>query len=395
MNTTEGNQVEEKKPIRVLVVEDNPGDAKLVRLALLESHHPFKTKVVECLSAAIERLHNGVFEVVLLDMGLPDSQGIDTVLKVHAESPDTPIVILTILDDEEMGVQAVQIGAQDYLVKRDVTCNLLTRTIRYAIERKQLEQDKEKLQAQLLQAQKLESIGILTGGIAHNFNNILTAIQGYTDLAMMQVDEADPVHRDLKQIRISAVRAAELTRQLLAFSRRQFIKFTPLDLNQTIENLKKMLTGLMGEDTNIETQLGSGLWAIQADEGQIEQIIMNLALNAKNAMFKGGKLTIKTENVRLDESYSKTHNQARPGRFVCLTVQDTGVGMDKEIIRNIFEPFFTTKGMAKATGLGLSVVYGITKQHQGWINVDSKVNQGSVFKIYLPAISGKAKNEVE
>jgi len=395
MNSAKSNQVEERKTIRVLIVEDNRGDAKLVRLALQEPHYPYKTKVVEYLSAAIEYLHNGVFDVVLLDMGLPDSQGIDTVLRVHAESPDTPIVVLTILDDEEMGVQAVQMGAQDYLVKGDVTCNLLTRTIRYAIERKQLEKDKEKLQAQLLQAQKLESIGILTGGIAHNFNNILTAIQGYTDLAIMQVDEADPVHRDLRQIRISAIRAADLTKQLLAFSRRQFIKLTPLNLNQTVGNLKKMLADLVGEDITIKTQLASDLWIVEADEGQTEQIIMNLVLNTKEAMPQGGKLTIKTENVLIDEEYSKTHSETRPGRFVCLSVQDSGVGMGQETIKHIFEPFFTTKGMAKADGLGLSVVYGIVKQHQGWIDVDSEVNQGSIFSIYLPAISAKAKNETK
>jgi len=342
MDTVKNKQVEEKKPIIVLIVEDNPGDAKLVRLALLESHHSYKTKIVKCLSAAIEHLHNAVFDVVLLDMGLPDSQGIDTVLRVHAESPDTPVVVLTILDDEEVGVQAVQMGAQDYLVKQNVTRNLLTRAIRYAIERKQLEKDKEKLQARLLQAQKLESIGVLTGGIAHNFNNILTAIQGYADLAMMQVDEADPVHRDLRQIRISAVRAADLTKQLLAFSRRQFIKPTPLDLNQTIGNLKKMLTGLVGEGITIKTQLASDLWIVEADEGQTEQIIMNLVLNAKEAMPQGGRLTIKTENVLIDEEYSKTHSETRPGRFVCLSVQDSGVGMVQETIKHIFEPFFTT-----------------------------------------------------
>jgi len=226
---------------------------------------------------------------------------------------------------------------------------LLRREIK---EREQAEEEKEKLQAQLLHAQKMEAIGILAGGVAHDFNNILQTIQGHTDLAMMKVDEADPLYRDLKQIDLSAGRAANLTRQLLLFSRRQPMEFTPINVNTTVDNLLKMLNRLIGEDITIKTELDPDLWTVQADAGTIEQAIMNLTVNARDAMPEGGEITIKTENVHVDKKYCKTYTYARPGKFVCLTVEDTGIGMDKETIERIFEPFFSTKGPGKGTGLG-------------------------------------------
>jgi len=253
--------------------------------------------------------------------------------------------------------------------------------------------ERKRLEAQLFQAQKMEAIGILAGGVAHDFNNILTAIQGYADLAMMKVDETDPLYRDLKQIDISATRAASLTRQLLLFSRRQPMQFTSFNLNTTVDNLLKMLHRLIGEDITINTDLDSELWTVQADAGNIEQAIMNLTVNARDAMPEGGIINIKTESVNVDKQYCKTYTYARPAKFVCLTVEDTGIGMDKETIQHIFEPFFSTKGPGKGTGLGLSVVYGIVKQHEGWVNVYSEPGQGSTLRFYLPAISIKPKKE--
>ena len=257
--------------------------------------------------------------------------------------------------------------------------------------------EKKKLEAQLLQAQKMEAIGILAGGVAHDFNNILQTIRGHTDLAMMKLDETDPLYRDLKQIDLSAGRAASLTRQLLLFSRRQQMEFTPINLNTMVENLLKMLHRLIGEDISIKTELDPELWTVQADAGTIEQVIMNLTVNARDAMPEGGEITVKTENVHVDKKYCKTYTYARPGKFVCLMIEDTGVGMDKETIQHIFDPFFSTKGPGKGTGLGLSVVYGIVKQHEGWINVysDSEPGQGSTLKVYLPAVSLKPEEETK
>jgi len=262
-------------------------------------------------------------------------------------------------------------------------------------ERKRAEQEKEKVRAQLLQSQKMEAIGILAGGIAHDFNNLLTTIQGYTSMVMMKLDTSGRLFRDLNQVHLAADRAAGLTRQLLLFSRKQPQMPVSLNLNRTIDSLLKMLQRLIGEDITVSTSLDPSLWPIQADESSIDQVIMNLVLNARDAMPKGGSITIKTESVIMDEEQAACICEARPGQFVCLSIADTGTGMDKEIIDRIFEPFFTTKGLGKGTGLGLSVVYGIVKQHEGWINIYSEHEQGSVFKIYLPASSYKSRIKAE
>ncbi|MEW5802569.1 MAG: PAS domain S-box protein [bacterium] len=259
--------------------------------------------------------------------------------------------------------------------------------------RKLAEEEKGKIQAQFLQAQKMEAIGILAGGVAHDFNNLLTTIQGYTTMAMMGINESDPAFNDLNQVHTAASRAANLTRQLLLFSRKQPIKPTPFDLNGTVDDLLKMLHRLIGEDITIRTGLEPDLWAIRADEGNIEQVIMNLAVNARDAMPKGGTLTIRTENVILDEAQARLTPGAQPGHFVRMTIADTGCGMNKETADRIFEPFFTTKGAGKGSGLGLAVVYGIIKQHEGWITVHSEPGQGSTFAVYLPSFPVRLKTK--
>ncbi|MEW5801837.1 MAG: PAS domain S-box protein [bacterium] len=287
--------------------------------------------------------------------------------------------------DVEVTTSLIQYGGKPAVmaITRDTT------------ERKRIEKEKQDIQLQLFQSQKMEAVGLLAGGIAHDFNNLLTSIQGYNALAMMKTSDTDPLSRDLNQVRLAVGRAANLTRQLLLFSRRQPMEFNPLDLNRLIENLLKMLHRLIGEDITIITTLEPELWPMKADEGTIEQVIMNLAVNARDAMPRGGRLIIKTENVFLDENNSHDIPDARAGQFVCLSITDTGYGMDGKTVKRIFEPFFTTKEVGKGTGLGLSVVYGIVKQHEGWINVHSEPGQGSVFKIYLPAIPARIKRQVE
>jgi PAS domain S-box-containing protein len=271
----------------------------------------------------------------------------------------------------------------------------ILKIMRDVSERKRVEDEKRRIEAQLLQSQKMEAIGTLAGGVAHDFNNMLTTIQGYTELAMTTLDEADPVYQNLKQVHHAAIRAADLTRQLLLFSRKQPMELVPLNINRTIDNLLKMLKRLIGEDIAIHTDLETGIWTIRADGGKIEQVLMNLAVNARDAMPDGGKITFKTENVWIGRDYCSDYPLARPGKFVCLTVQDTGIGMDEEMCKHIFEPFFTTKEATGGTGLGLAVVYGIIKQHEGWINVYSSPGQGSTFKIYIPAIASKAEEKKE
>jgi len=249
--------------------------------------------------------------------------------------------------------------------------------------------ERNRLEQQLRHAQKMKAVGTLAGGVAHDFNNIMTAIRGCTDLVISQIEEDNPIYQDLKEVQVSAERASDLTRQLLFFSRNQPMEMVTLNFNKTLEGLFKMLHRLIGEDIGISTSLAPDLWMVYADKGSMEEVLMNLSVNARDAMPKGGKLTIKTENVIVDEVYCENSPEARPGEFVCISVEDSGTGMDKETIERIFEPFFSTKGPGRGTGLGLAVVYGIVKQHDGWINVYSEPGHGATFKIYLPISTGE------
>ncbi len=253
-------------------------------------------------------------------------------------------------------------------------------------ERKRSEEERGTLQEQLRQSQKIEAIGRLSGGIAHDFNNILTIISGNAQLSLFDLKQGDPLRENLEEIRRASERAADLTRQLLAFSRKQMMEMKVLDLNLIVQGLDKMLHRLLGEDIALVTVLPEGIGKVKADPGQIEQVIVNLAVNARDAMIEGGKLTIETADVELDEEYARKHIAVIPGRYVMLSISDTGVGMSSEVKDRVFEPFFTTKEQGKGTGLGLSTVYGIVKQSSGNIWVYSEPGQGTTFKIYLPQV---------
>ena len=254
--------------------------------------------------------------------------------------------------------------------------------------------EQRQLEEQLLQAQKMEAVGRMAGGIAHDFNNILTAITGYTDLLTMQLEKGEPFSTWISEIHRAADRAATLTSQLLTFSRRQIIRSVLLDINEVVIGAEKLLKRVLGEDIELDVHIAPTLRLVRADRTQIEQVIMNLAINARDAMIKGGKLSIETANVTLDEEYCKSHLEMKPGPFVMLAVTDNGTGMDEETKRQVFDPFFTTKEPGKGTGLGLSTVYGIIKQSGGHIWLYSELGQGTTFKVYLPAATGKL-DEIE
>jgi len=306
------------------------------------------------------------------------------------------------LRNQNLAMKSISAGHFDYElpeIGNDELGDLTTFTKQMALalydksrERQQSELEKEKLQQQLMQAQKIESIGILAGGIAHDFNNILTSILGYSEMCLAHVGEDDPIRADLKEIYEAGERAAMLTRQLLTFSRRQILDPRVLDLNRIIDQLAKMLGRIIGEDIILEIRPAEQQCTIHADPGQIEQVLMNLAVNARDAMPEGGRFTIETAALELDGSNQAQHEGIGAGSYVLLTASDTGVGMTPEIQKRIFEPFFTTKEVHKGTGLGLATVFGIINQHKGRIFVYSRPGQGTTFKMYLPAVDDLKAN---
>ncbi|HPM75832.1 MAG TPA: CHASE domain-containing protein [bacterium] len=298
--------------------------------------------------------------------------------------------------DQELGVLCLEHrGAKRRWLADEITfaCQLADQ-LAIAIlahQRQKYEQEQARLQDQLQQAMKMEAIGRLAGGVAHDFNNILTGISGYAEIVQSSLRWDDPIQADVEEIRTAAERAAKLITQLLAFSRKQIIDPKVIRPNEVLENSQKMLRRIIGEDVDFVFRPAGDLWSIKVDPGQLDQILVNLAVNARDAMPDGGKLTIETQNVVIEEEYCQAHPGLQAGKFIMLAVGDNGVGMSEETIQHIFEPFFSTKAKGKGTGLGLATVYGILRQNQGLVNVYSELGVGTTFKIYFPAIIEQAQ----
>ncbi|MCD6297693.1 MAG: PAS domain S-box protein, partial [Deltaproteobacteria bacterium] len=282
--------------------------------------------------------------------------------------------------DTLFSARPIQYGDEECLVAivKDIT------------SRKRTEQEKIMLEKQLIQASKMEAVGTLAGGVAHDFNNLLQAIMGYTQMLLLDKEREDPEFERLSAIEKAANRASELTQQLLTFSRKVESKLRPVNLNQEVKQVEKLLKRTIPRMIDIKLHLKEGIRVINADPAQVEQVLMNLGVNARDAMPEGGEIIVETENIILDEEYCKTHLGAIAGEYVLLSVSDTGYGMDKETVEHIFEPFFTTKKIGKGTGLGLAMVYGIVKNHGGYIMCYSEPGEGTTFKIYFPAIKSES-----
>jgi len=308
---------------------------------------------------------------------------------------DAPFILVSAVVSEETAVAAMKAGAHDYIMKRKLArlVPAIERELREAqtrAARKAAEAALRESEEQLRQAQKLEAVARLAAGVAHDFNNILTAILGHSELLLTQLDTADPKHKSAQQIQKCAGMAASLTRQLLTFSRKQVIAPRVLKLNEVIQNIEPMLRRLIGEDIEFRATLDPAAGQIKADPGQIEQVIMNLAVNARDAMPKGGKITVTTANITIDQNLLNNF-PCSPGPYVVLVISDTGTGMTDEIKAHIFEPFFTTKPAGKGTGLGLATCFGIVKQHGGHIEVQSQLGKGTTFRVYFPMVNGVAE----
>ncbi|WP_020470479.1 response regulator [Zavarzinella formosa] len=499
-----------KSDIHILLVEDSPTDVLLTKEALSTSH--FHVSNSQRLGDAINLLLVNRFDVVLLDLGLPDSQGIDTLRMLREKNAQVAIVVLTGKDDEQLALQALKEGAQDYLVKGDIQEASLQRAIRHAVERSNVEKlfrqseeryrtlitatsaivwsspasgefdseqpswtaftgqtveqhrglgwlnaihpddrehsarawktawmtgteyrvehrlrradgeyrqmsargvpiletkgsirewigvhtdvtEQKSLESQMLQAQKMEAFGQLAGGVAHDFNNLLTIISGYSEIMLGELDADNPMRESVTAICEAGEQAAGLTRQLLAFSRKTVLEPKVLNPNDVVRETQKLLRRLIGEDILLTAVLDPNVSKVKIDPGLLAQVLMNLAVNARDAMPMGGKLTIETSNVFLNEDYAARHVDCVPGSHVRLAVSDNGCGMPPAIRARIFEPFFTTKELGKGTGLGLATVFGIVKQSGGNINLYTEPGHGSTFKIYLPAFDEQPNSQ--
>jgi|WetSurMetagenome_2_1015567.scaffolds.fasta_scaffold09085_1 two-component system, cell cycle sensor histidine kinase and response regulator CckA len=333
----------------------------------------------------------------LLGYPLDELEGCSLLKVVHPDDQEATTQVLSNLIQQKAALSFVNRcihsdGSWRWLEWRAfLSGDLIYAAARNITDRVLAEQQSEKLAQQLQQAMKMEAVGRLAGGVAHDFNNLLTGIGGYTDLIISSLNPGDPALPDLIEIRKATDSAAALTRQLLAFSRKQLIEPKVLNLNHLIADLQKMLLRLIGEDIELKTTLQPGLGAVLVDPGQFEQMLVNLAVNARDAMQDGGKMTIETANIQFDNEYCSAHTEAKPGRHVMLAVSDTGCGMSDEVKAHIFEPFFTTKQKGRGTGLGLATIYGIVKQSGGSIEVYSEPGKGTVFKIYLPVVAEAAQ----
>jgi len=260
---------------------------------------------------------------------------------------------------------------------------------------REMEKKQKLLQERLVQSQKMETVGTLSGSMAHDFNNILTAIKMSNDLALHKLEKTDSLYNDLMHVRYVTDYGANLTRQLMLYSRRKLMEIVPLNLNIVIKNALKMVRRVLDKSIEIQTDLEKGLLAFEGDAGTVKQAILNISVNARDAMPEGGTLTFRTGNVMINGVYARLHPEARRGKYVCLSIEDTGYGMDKATLNDIFEPFFTTKGPGKGTGLGLSIVQDIVREHKGWINVYADPGNGATFKLYFPATSKEAESGQE
>jgi two-component system, cell cycle sensor histidine kinase and response regulator CckA len=383
------SEFESPARVHILMLEDTDTDVDLIQHELRRSGLEFTVSRATDRGTFLSELTRQPPDIILSDYSLPQFNGLEALRLAKEEKCDIPFILVTGSQTEEVAVACMKEGAVDYILKSALT--RLPSAVVNALKRSQAEQERtEALQAlqqsqeQFLQSQKLEAVGRLAGGVAHDFNNLLTAIMGYSDLSLSNLSHEERLRRNLTEIKKASERAASLTRQLLAFSRKQVLQPRVFDLNVVVADMQRMLERMIGEDIQLRTNLEPNLGHVKADLGQIEQVIMNLVVNARDALPKGGKVTIETANVFLDEPYAQQHVAVTPGSYIMLGVSDTGVGMDEETQAHIFEPFFTTKETGKGTGLGLSTVYGIIKQSGGNIWVYSEVGRGSAFKIYLP-----------
>ena len=385
-----------EEKLHILLIDDDEDDYLITEDLLYDiGEQHYKLDWVSTYLEATDVIARKEHDVYLVDYRLGQETGLDVLRWAVANGIDTPFILLTGQGDHRVDLDAMEAGAADYLVKGQMDARLLERSIRYAIERHRGQKAQAQLENELRQSQKMEAIGHMAGGIAHDFNNILTAIMSYASLAKREIEPHSNVYQRLVGIEETSMRGANLTGQLLTFARRQVTVPRMVNLNDVVLNLDKLLRRLITADIELVILPSSDLASIKVDPSQLEQILINLVVNARDAMSSGGKLTISTNQVMIDGELAKQFVDVDQGEYVVLAVGDNGVGMSEEVKSRIFEPFFTTKELGKGTGLGLATCYGIVKQSNGHIDVESEPGVGTTFNIYFPCYKNGDSAQIE
>jgi signal transduction histidine kinase len=370
-------------PLDIVIVEDSAADADLLVAMLKKNGFAPKWKRVDSEADFRASLGPNV-QVVFSDFAVPGFSTMVALEVLHESKLDIPFIIVSGTIGEERAVESMKAGATDYVLKDRL--DRLGPVVKRALREIQERAERRRLEAQIIEAQKMEVVGHLAGGVAHDFNNILGVIIGYSHLMTPELKSDSLAYKCAEEIRQAADRAVALTRQLLIFSRKQTVQPVVLQLNDVVKDLDKMLHRLIGENVELTVKPGVETGRIKADSGQIGQVLMNLAVNARDAMPDGGQLTIEMQNVRLDEAFVQNHPGTAVAEYVLLTVTDTGIGMSDDVKAHLFEPLFTTKPKGKGTGLGLATCHTIVRQCGGCIEVQSELGKGAAFKIYLPQV---------
>jgi two-component system, cell cycle sensor histidine kinase and response regulator CckA len=379
-----------KTPLRLLHLEDDPLDAELITTTLTQGNIPCQSQLVYTRQAFVAALKEGRMDLILADYSIPGFDGMTALTLARQHCPDVPFLFVSATIGEELAIDAMHQGATDYVFKQRLgrlvpSVQRALRELDDRAERNRAEEALRQSEKQFRQSQKMEAVGRLAGGIAHDFNNLLTVIMGYSQVLLTELGPQHPLCGKIEETLKAGEKAATLIRQLLTFSSKQSLDPKVLSLNTAVTSLESLLRRLIGEDIHLVCTLDPANGRLRADQAQLEQVLVNLVVNARDAMPKGGTLTIETGQVELTSSPVYHLTPILPGPYVRLTVSDTGCGMDRKTQSHIFEPFFTTKGEGKGSGLGLSTVYGIVTQCGGAIDVTSRVSHGTRFDLYFPS----------
>ena len=380
-----------KSPLCLLQLEDNTVDAELIMATLIEGGIPCQSQLVDTRQAFVAALKEGRMDLILADYSIPGFDGMTALILARQHCPDVPFLFVSAVIGEELAIDAMHQGATDYVLKQRLgrlvpSVQRALRELDDRAERKRAEEALRQSEKQFRQSQKMEAVGRLAGGIAHDFNNLLTVIMGYSQVLLTELGPQHPLRGKIEETLKAGERAATLIRQLLTFSSKQSLDPKILSLNTAVTSLESLLRRLIGEDIQLVSRLDPTNGRLHADQAQLEQVLVNLIVNARDAMPKGGTLTIETAQVELTRSPVYHLTPLPPGPYVRLAVSDTGCGMDRKTQSHIFEPFFTTKGEGKGSGLGLSTVFGIVTQCGGAIDVTSRVGHGTRFDLYFPSV---------